>query len=152
MTADPALADATRLVARTGVLLVALASVAALTAGLLVGPGAAASAAIGIGLVGVCFGVSAMLLRRSIASGSDAIGLLLGGLGARVVIYLVVLDAMSRTGWAHGTSLALATGGGVVVTLTAELLWLHRSPHLYTVDPEARHPLATSPANPELTL
>lgn len=155
MSADPALADATRLVTRTWALLLGLAATAAALGAVLVGPDAAISAAVGIGLVAVLFGVSALLLRHAIArdAAGGAVGLLVGGLGARVLVYLLVLEALAGTPWLHRPSLGLATGVGAVVSLTAELLWLHRSPHLFTVDPELRRPIRGHLArDPEFTL
>lgn len=147
MTADPALDDATRLVARTWLLLLGLTAVAATVGLLAVGPAGAVSAATGAGLVTVLFGVSTLVLRHAVARDRGvALGLFAGGLGARLAVYLVVLETLSGTVWLHRPSLAIATATSVVISQVAELVWLHRSPHLFIVDPEARHPLATSTA------
>lgn len=140
MVAERAQRTARDLAARTWGLLLALTVVASLVAGAAAGRDGALSAIVGVGLVAVLFGVSVALLRWTATRPDAAVGVLLGGLGARMLTYLLVLDAVSSTSWVHGASLALATVTAFAITLIAELVWLARSPQLFMIDlaPRAR--------------
>lgn len=147
MTADHARRTATGLAARTWGLLLLLAAASSAIAGTVVGGGAALSALVGVGLIAILFGVSVVLLRWTATRPNAAVGILLGGLGARIGAYLLVLDAVSSTSWVHGASLALATAAAFAVTLVAELVWLARTPQLFTVDTEVRRAATALPAH-----
>ncbi len=138
MSADPSPRGATALIVRTWLLLLVLGVVAATAAGQAVGSDGAISATVGVGLVAILFGVSVVLLRWTVTRPQAALGVLLAGLGGRVVAYLVVLDAASNAAWLHGASLALATVAAFAITLVAELVWLARTPQLFALDPAPR--------------
>jgi hypothetical protein len=109
------------------------------------GPSGAAGALVGLGLVLVLFGASAWLLAWVAARRDDAgIGLLVAGAAARLVLYLATLVALSRVGWVHPPSLAVATAAAIAVTLAYELRLLARTPRLFWLDPAA----APSPSVP----
>jgi hypothetical protein len=115
--------------------LVLLAGPVALVAWSLEGPGAAASAMIGLGLVLVLFGASAGAVAWVAARrGGAGIGILAGGALVRLPLYLLVLFGLSGVSWVHGRSLAAATAIAVAVTLAAELRLLARSPQLFWID------------------
>lgn len=147
----PASGGAAALAARTWLLLAALGVLAAGTAGLSVGRDGAVSATVGVGLVAILFGVSVVLLRWTAARPQAALGVLLAGLGVRVVTYLLVLDAASGAAWLHGASLALATVAAFAITLVAELVWLARTPQLFLIDPAPRPRGESLDRTPELT-
>lgn len=135
MSADPTRAGAWRLARRTWTLLAALAAVAAVVGLLTVGPDAAVSAAIGVGLSAVLFGVSVLVLLWVVARPTDAaLGILIGGLGIRLAAYLLILDATASSTWLHREALAIGVATSLAVTLAAELVWLARTPHLFMVD------------------
>jgi len=111
-----------------------------------IGPAAALSALIGLGLVLVLFGASAGLLtwvaRRGTGSG---IWVLTGGMAVRIPLYILALTLLGQLSWVHGRSLAAATAIAIVVTLAAELRLIARTPRLFWVDATATRPSA--PAN-----
>jgi hypothetical protein len=145
--ADPTLASALRLAARTWALLAVLAVLGATIGGVAFGAGAAWSAVVGVALAAVLFGVSVLLLVLTIWRSSDAnLGLLIGGLGIRLASYLVILDATATTAWLHRETLAVSVAVALAVTMVAEFVWLARSPQLFNVDPEAGRPAVASTA------
>jgi hypothetical protein len=144
---DRTLSDERRLAARTGALLLALATLAGLSAGLAVDGGAALSALVGVGLTAVLWGVSALLLVWAAERGKGAaLGILVGGAAVRLGFYLVVLESLSQVAWVHRPSLAIATAVSLTVTLVAEMVWMTRLPRLFWVDAEASRPTALSHA------
>lgn len=148
MGRDPVLAGTVRLAVRTWTLLAALALVA-LVVGWSVGDAAAAASAVaGVGLSALLFGLSVSLLWWSTTRGSrdSVIGVFVGGFGARLAAYPVILAQLAQTSWLHAEALAVGVGASLVITLTAELLWLERSPQLFHVDPEAGRSTTLSPA------
>jgi hypothetical protein len=139
--------DERRLAVRTGVLLLALATLAGLSAGIAVDGGAALSALVGVGLTAVLWGVSALLLVWAAERGKGAaLGILVGGAAVRLGFYLVVLESLSQVAWVHRPSLAIATAVSLTVTLVAEMVWMTRLPRLFWVDAEASRPTALSHA------
>jgi hypothetical protein len=114
---------------------------------LLTGPTGAISALIGLGFVALLFGASALLLVWSVGrSAGSALGILLGGLFARLVLYAAALAGLSQLSWVHRPSLALATAAAFVVTLAYELVTLARSPQLFWIDADAGRPDAVGHA------
>jgi hypothetical protein len=139
--------DERRLATRTGALLLGLAVLAAATAGLAVGGGAALSALVGVGLTAVLWGVSALLLVWASGRGkAHALEILVGGACVRLGFYLVILEALSGVSWVHRPSLAIATAVSLAVTLVAEMVWMSRLPRLFWVDAEASRPTAITHA------
>jgi hypothetical protein len=139
--------DERRLAVRTGVLLLALATLAGLSAGIAIDGGAALSALVGVGLTAVLWGVSALLLVWAAERGKGAaLGILVGGAAVRLGFYLVVLESLSQVAWVHRPSLAIATAVSLTVTLVAEMVWMTRLPRLFWVDAEASRPTALSHA------
>jgi hypothetical protein len=148
MGSDPVLAGTVRLAVRTWTLLAALALVA-LVVGWSVGSAAAAASAVaGVGLSALLFGLSVSLLWWCTTRGSrdSVVGVFVGGFGVRLAAYPVILAQLAQTSWLHAEALAAGVGVSLVITLTAELLWLARSPQLFHVDPEAGRPTTLSPA------
>lgn len=104
------------------------------------------SAMVGLGLVWVLFGGSALLLVRAARRREAGIAILVVGALGRLVLYLVVLSLLNQLSWVHGRSLALATAAAVAVTLAHELWLIARSPRMFWIDPEAVRPSAVSNA------
>jgi hypothetical protein len=99
------------------------------------GPGGAISALIGLALVLVLFGVSALLLGLGAGRGADAsLALLVGGVIGRLLLYMLTLGLLSQVPWVHRPSLALATAAAIAFTLAYELRLLSRSPRLFWLD------------------
>lgn len=139
MSPDPTRAGAWRLARRTWALLAVLAALAAATGHLLAGPAAAWSAAIGVGLSAVLFGLSVLVLLWVVTRPGDAaLGILIGGLGVRLAAYLLILDATASTTWMHREALAIGVATSLAVTLAAELVWLARTPQLFMIDLASR--------------
>ena len=139
MSADPTRDGAWRLARRIWALLAVLAAFAATTGHLVAGPDAALSAAIGVGLSAVLFGVSVLVLLWVVARPGDAaLGILIGGLGVRLAAYLIILDATASTPWMHREALAIGVATSLTVTLAAELVWLARTPQLFMIDLASR--------------
>ena len=137
MRATPG-AEERRLARGTWSTLGSLAVVLGIVAGVLVGPGGAASALVGVAFVGLLFGASGLALAWSAArGGGSALALLAGGALARLVLYAVALVGLGQLAWVHRPSLALATGAAVAITLAYELRALARRPQLFFID--ARH-------------
>jgi hypothetical protein len=102
------------------------------------GPAGALSALIGLGLVLVLFGGSALLLGLGAGRGADAsLGLLLGGAIGRLLLYMLTFGLLSQVSWVHRQSLALATVFAIAFTLAYELRLLSRSPRLFWLDTDA---------------
>ena len=137
-----------RLLARGALMVVLLLALpAAAIAAPIGGWPAVASALIGFGFVLVLFGVSALLL--SWVAGRDpstALGVLLGGVAGRLVLYAVVLNVLAQVAWVHRPSLAVATGAALAATLAYELRLLSRMPRLFWVDAGADRSPALSDA------
>ncbi len=146
MAADGATADARGLARRVLALLAMLCVPAAGIAGWLGDGGAAVSAVIGVGFVALLFGVSGLLLawvmERSAAHG---LAILAGASMLRLVVYAAALSGLARLAWVDRTSLALATGGAVAITLFVELRSLARSPRLFWIDADAERTAAGVP-------
>lgn len=141
MVADPTRTSAWRLATRTWGLLGVLAAVAATVGWMIAGAPAALSAVVGVALTAVLFGLSVLLLVWVTSRPSDAsLGLLVGGLGLRLAAYLLILDAASSAAWFHREALAITVATALVITLTAEMIWLARSPQLFVIHPEAARP------------
>lgn len=139
MSADPTRAGAWQLARRTWALLAVLAAFAATTGQLLIGSDAAVSAAIGVGLSAVLFGLSVLVLLWVVSRPTDAaLGILIGGLGVRLAAYLIILDATASSTWMHREALAIGVATSLAVTLAAELVWLARSPQLFMLDLASR--------------
>lgn len=116
------------------VVTLAIAGVALLVAG----AAAAISALIGAGFVALLFGVSAALLAWSARRGAgSALGVLLGAMVGRLILYAAALSALAQVDWVHRTSLALATAVAVALTLAYELRALARMPRLFWIDANA---------------
>jgi hypothetical protein len=127
--------DERRLAVWTGALLATLAVVAVAVGGAFGGTSAAVSALIGVGLTGVLFGVSVVLLAWAAERGKGAaVGLFAVGASFRLGFYLVVLEALSHVAWVDRRSLAVATAVSLAITLTAELVWMSRMPRLFWID------------------
>jgi hypothetical protein len=147
VTATPNAADERRLASGALKVLGALALPVAGLAFLASGVPGAVSALIGLALVLVLFGASALLLAWVAEHASASfLGVLVGGLLVRLGLYAATLMALSTVSWVHRQSLAGATALGVAVTLGYELVLLHRSPRLFWVDAAAARPSATSNA------
>ncbi|MTV26949.1 hypothetical protein FTX61_16225 [Nitriliruptoraceae bacterium ZYF776] len=143
MARDPR-SDERRLAGRLLALLGVLGAGAAGVGALVAGGGGALSAAIGVGLAALLFGMSAGLLVWAADRGHGAaIGVFVTGAAVRVVLYTIVLNVLAGTTWVHRPSLAIATGVALAVTLAAELVWLARMPRLFWVDPSAARPTTT---------
>lgn len=93
-------------------------------------PGAL-GAAVGLGLVLVLFGLSGLLVTLVGRLGSQVVLAVTSGAAfARLAVYALALSALSDVEGLHRTSLALATVVAFVVTLTFELRFVARNPHL----------------------
>ena len=102
------------------------------------GPAGFVSALIGLGLVLVLFGGSALVLAWAAGRGSDAgLSLLVGGAFARLMLYAVTLSLLGQVSWVHRPSLALTTVTAIALTLAFELRLLARSPRLFWLDTAA---------------
>jgi hypothetical protein len=99
----------------------------------------ALGALVGSALVGVLFGgggvAQALAVRRGAANGT---GILLAGLGLRIVVYIAALQALGGIDALHRPSLAVATAVAFVVTLAHEVRVISRTPQLFWVEPERR--------------
>jgi hypothetical protein len=103
------------------------------------GPAGAISAMVGLSLVLVLFGVSALLLAWGAGRGTDvSLGLLVGGAVGRLLLYMLTLSLLGQVAWIHRPSLALATVTAIALTLAYELRLLARSPRLFWLDTAAR--------------
>jgi hypothetical protein len=128
-----------RRLARGAVVTLALLSIP--TAGiayLVAGWPGAVSALLGIGLVLVLFGGSALLLVKLARQRAAGVGPLVLGAMIRLPFYVLALALLTRLDWVHGRSLAAATGLAVAVTLAVELRLMSRMPRLFWIDPSAR--------------
>jgi hypothetical protein len=104
---------------------------------------------IGLGLVLVLFGASAVLLALVATRRPDAgIGLLVAGAVGRLALYLVTLGSLSQVSWVHPPSLALATVTAIAVTLAYELRLLARRPQLFWLDAGTTGPSAAAASGP----
>jgi hypothetical protein len=94
-------------------------------------PGAAGAGA-GLSLVLVLFGGAALLhVWAGRLSPSAWAGAVAAGFGGRLVLYTLVLAALSRVEGLHWPSLAAATAVGFVATLAVELRVLTKHPELF---------------------
>jgi hypothetical protein len=123
-----------RLARRAVLLLAALAiPVAAAAAALEGGPGLL-GALVGTGLVALLFGgggaVQALAVRRGV---TEMGAILMAGLGARLLGYLVALVALAQVDTLHRPSLAIATALAVVVATYYEMRLISRTPELFWV-------------------
>ncbi len=128
-----------RLVRGTFVTLGVTGAAAVLVSAVTVGRAGVLGALVGVGLVGLLFGGSAVLLafvvRRSPA---HAAGVLAVGAFVRLASYAVVLATLSGVGWIDPLVLAVTTGAAVTVTLAYELHALSRMPRLFWIDDVVR--------------
>lgn len=132
---------ARRLLRGTSVVLALLAITLSVLFGVIAGPAGAAGAVIGVGLVFVLFGGSALLLTTVAGRFSQfAVGVLAIGAFSRLALYGVVLSMLSSVPWLHRASLAIATAVAVGVTLMYELRALARLPRLFWVDADISRP------------
>ncbi|MFA9430162.1 hypothetical protein [Egicoccus sp. AB-alg2] len=138
MTTDPIAAAARDLARGT------LRALAIVTAGIVAvaavvaGTAAAVSALIGVTFVALLFGLSTVLLAWSTRRGAgSALGVLLGAMVGRLILYAAALSALAQVDWVHRTSLALATAVAVALTLAYELRALSRMPRLFWIDVHA---------------
>lgn len=123
-----------RLAGRAMLALAALAVPVVAAAAALHGLAGALGALVGVGLVAVLFGgggaVQALAARRG---GSSATGVLLAGLGARIVVYIAALQALGAIDVLHRPSLAVATAVAFVATLFHEMRAMSKTPQLFWV-------------------
>jgi hypothetical protein len=124
-----------RLLARTAALSIAALAVPALgVAWLAHGRPGVYGAAAGLALVFVLFGVSALVQAWAARFGSTVLlGVVIGGVGARLLLYLAVLQALSGVAGLHRPSLALATAAAFVLTLVLEMRLVARTPSFFWV-------------------
>lgn len=141
MAADREGSHERRLAVRTLAVLVALAAPIGAAGALFAGPTGALSALIGLGFVALLFGASAWLLVWTVGrSAGSALGILLGGVYTRLVLYAAALAGLAQLSWVHRPSLALATAAAFVATLAYEFVTLTRSPQLFWIDADAGRP------------
>lgn len=107
---------------------------------------AALSAAIGVSFVALMFVGSAAILARVARSqspfltGSGGVMALVVAAMIRLPVYLLALWGLSRVGWIHPRSLAVAVVIGIVVTLVYELRLVSALPRLFWIDTSAARP------------
>lgn len=107
---------------------------------------AALSAGIGVLFVTLMFGGSAAILARVARSqspfltGSGGVMALAAAAMIRLPVYLLALWGLSRVGWIHPRSLALAVVIGIVVTLVYELRLVSALPRLFWIDTSVARP------------
>lgn len=107
---------------------------------------AALSAGIGVLFVTLMFGGSAAILARVARSqspfltGSGGVMALAAAAMIRLPVYLLALWGLSRVGWVHPRSLALAVVIGIVVTLVYELRLVSALPRLFWIDTSVARP------------
>jgi hypothetical protein len=146
-------ADERRLATGAALTLAALAVPAAGLAYWAAGWQGAVSALIGLAFVLVLFAGSAAMLSWAVARNPNGgVGVLIGGVMARLPLYTVALALLSNVSWVHGRSLALATVTAVAVTLAYEVRLISRSPRLFWVDPAAVRSATVSNATRSETL
>lgn len=113
----------------------------------------AVSALIGLAYVLLLFAAAAALLSWSVARNPNGgMGVLIGGVMARLPLYAVSLALLSNVSWIHGRSLALATVAGIVITLGCEIRLISKSPRMFWVNPAAVSSAAVSNATRSETL
>jgi hypothetical protein len=96
-------------------------------------PGALGAAA-GLALVGVLFGGGGLVQALAVRRGVEQMGaVMLGGLGARLLAYVVALMALEGIAALHRPSLALATAVGLVWATIYEMRLISRTPELFWV-------------------
>jgi hypothetical protein len=123
-----------RLAVRALILLAVLAVPATAVAGALQGAAGAFGALAGVGLVALLFGGGGLVQSVAVRRGATEMGaVLMAGLGARLLGYLVALVALSQVATLHRPSLALATALGVVVATYYEMRLISRTPQLFWV-------------------
>lgn len=128
----PGLALARRAGAALGLVAVPVLTVAVLAAGT---PGLA-GALVGLALVGVLFGAAALLHAWAARlRPTTQLAVLAAGLGARLLVYLVVVESLRGVDGLHRPSLAVATAVSLVVTLACELWLVSRTPAFFWVTP-----------------
>lgn len=107
---------------------------------------AALSAAIGVLFVALMFVGSAAILARVARSqspfltGSGGVMALAAAAMIRLPVYLLALWGLSRVGWVHPRSLAIAVVIGIVVTLMYELRLVSALPRLFWIDTSVARP------------
>ncbi len=147
MVTDPVIEAHRRLAGRMLALVGVLAVVLAAIAGAVAGRAGAVSAFIGVGFVLLLFGASAAGLAWTVERRPGAaLGVLVGGAVARVLIYAASLNVLATVAWIDRLTLAVATGTAVVITLVAELRWVSQMPQLFWVDAGAGQATAVSHA------
>lgn len=147
MTASKVAVDERRLAGGALRVLAAISPLVAGVAWIVAGPAGAISALIGLALVLVLFGASALLLAWvAERAGTSFVGTLVGGAFLRLGLYAATLMGLSTVDAIHRPSLALATAVAVAVTLGYELYLLHNSPRLFWVDAAAAQPSVVSDA------
>jgi hypothetical protein len=91
-------------------------------------------AAAGMGLVLVLFGLSALAQAWAARFGDTVLlGVVIGGLGLRLMLYLVALQALGAVEGLHRPSLAIATAVAFVLTLFLEMRLVARTPSFFWV-------------------
>lgn len=100
------------------------------------------SSLIGLGLVLILFGASAMLLSWVSERATGPAGVMVLAVGAvlRIMLYLGILFGLNQMDWVHGRSLAGSTGLAIAVTLAYELRLLSQMQRLFWVDAAAGRP------------
>ena len=143
MSDEPIVAAARELARGTLRALVIVAVGITAVAAVVAGVTGAISALIGVSFVALLFGLSTVLLAWSTRRGAgSALGVLLGAMVGRLILYAAALSALAQVDWVHRTSLALATAVAVALTLAYELRTLSRMPRLFWIDAHARHTAA----------
>lgn len=128
----PGLALARRAGAALALLAVPVLALAALAAGI---PGLL-GALVGLALVGVLFGAAALLHAWAARlRPTTQLAVMAAGLGARLLVYLAVVESLRGVDGLSRPSLAIATAVAVAATLACELWLISRTPAFYWVTP-----------------
>ena len=145
MRADQVSADHRRLATRATLLLAALAVPTSVVAGLVAGTPGVIGSLIGIAFVALLFGAASLSLAWAVQHApAMTLAVLAAGTFARLATYAAVLVALGDVAWVHPPSLAASTGVATALTLSAELIWLARTPQLFHIETDAPRPAAPS--------